>query len=61
MKAKQGRHCTYYVTVRSVRATIVSVEKQYVLDIVSVGLWPWVSSMKCACAVLSCVPCPALQ
>jgi hypothetical protein len=33
---KQDRHCTYNVTLRRVRATIVAVEKQYVLQIVSV-------------------------
>ena len=30
---KQDRHCTYNVTQRHVRATIVAVEKQYVLHI----------------------------
>jgi len=40
MKPKQGRHCTYYVKMRRVRATIVAVEKQYVLDVLSVRLWP---------------------
>ena len=26
-----------------------------------VYLWPWVSGMQCACAILSSVACPALQ
>jgi hypothetical protein len=35
---QQDRHCTYYVTLRSVRATIVAVKKQSVLHIPSVYL-----------------------
>jgi hypothetical protein len=37
-KNKQERLVTYDVTMRRVRATIVAVEKQYVLHIVSVCL-----------------------
>ena len=32
-KGKQDMHCTYNATLRSVRATIVSVERQYILHI----------------------------
>jgi hypothetical protein len=35
---QKGRHCTCNVTVRRVRGTIVAVEKQYELHIVSVCL-----------------------
>jgi len=35
---KQDRQCVYNVTLRCVRATIVAVEKQYVLQVVSVCL-----------------------
>ena len=35
----QDRQCTYNVTLRRFRATIVAVEKQYVLHILSVCLW----------------------
>ena len=35
---KEDRQCTYDVTLRRVRATIVAVEKQYVLHILSVSL-----------------------
>ena len=35
---KRDRQCTYNVTLRLVHATIVEVEKQYVLHIVSVCL-----------------------
>ena len=38
MTMKQHRPCTYNVTVRRVRATILAVEKQCVLHILSVCL-----------------------
>jgi hypothetical protein len=58
---KVGRQCTCNVTLRRVRATIVVVEQQQVLHILSVCLQPQVFSMQCACAILSYVACPALQ
>ena len=45
---------------RCVRATTAAVEKQYLLQILSVCLQPLVSSMKCVCAILSSVACPVL-
>lgn len=33
---KQDSHCTYYVTLRSIRLTILAVENQYILHIQSV-------------------------
>jgi len=36
----QDTKITYNVTLRSVLATTVAVEKQYVLHIISVCLWP---------------------
>ena len=39
-------------TLRRVRLTIGAVEKQYVLHIVSVCLWPYLSSLQRACAIL---------
>ena len=41
------------VILRRVRANVVAAEKQSVLHIVSVSVWPYVSSMQCACAILS--------
>jgi hypothetical protein len=35
---QEDRHCTYNVTSRRVRATIVAVEKQYALHIVGMCL-----------------------
>jgi predicted exporter len=35
---EQDRQCTYKVTLRSVRITIVAVEKQYVLNILSLSV-----------------------
>ena len=52
---------TCNVTSRPVLATIVAVEKQYILHILSVCLQPQVPSVKCACVMLSCVACPAVQ
>ena len=48
----------YNVTLRAVRATNVAVENQLVLHILRVCLWIWVSSMQCACAILSSAACP---
>ena len=41
-------------------ATTVRVEKRYILRILSVGLWSYVSSMQWACTISS-VFCPAVQ
>jgi len=49
------------VTLWRVRVTIAAVEKQEVWRILSVCLSPSLSSMQCACAILSYVACPALQ
>ena len=46
---------------RCVRAITVTVGKQWVLHIVSVYLYPLVSSIKCACAILSSVAHSALK
>jgi hypothetical protein len=49
------------ITLRRVRATSGAVEKQQVLHIPSVYLYPSVSSMQCACLILSSVSCPVPQ
>ena len=59
--SQQDRQCTYNVTIRRVRATIVAAEKQKVLHILSVCLYLWVPSVKCACVILSSVAWSALQ
>jgi len=41
--------------------TTVAVEKQLMLHILNVCLEPSVSSMQCACTILSFVACPTLQ
>jgi hypothetical protein len=46
---------------RRVGAIIVAVAKQQILHIVSVCLKPWLSSMSCACVILSSVAFPARQ
>jgi hypothetical protein len=46
-------HCN--VTFRCICATTAAVEKQYVLHIVSVYLWPSVSSKQCACTTSSSI------
>jgi len=53
--------CKYNVTLRCDLATVIDVEKQYVLHILSVYLYPLISSMQCECVTLSCVACLALQ
>jgi hypothetical protein len=58
---KPDRQSTYNVTLWRVRQTIVAVEKQYILHIVSVCLQPQVSNMQCACTLSSCVACLAPQ
>ena len=58
---KQDRQCTYNVIQRHLRVTIFAGEKQYLLHIPSVCLQPQVSSMECACAILSSMVCPALK
>jgi len=40
------------LTLWSVRVTTVAVQKQYVLHILSVCLYPWLSRKQCGCAVL---------
>ena len=52
---------TSNVTLRRIRATVVVVEKQYTLHILSVCLQPLIGSVKCARAILPPVACPALQ
>ena len=61
LQAEQGRQCTYKVTLRRVRVTAVDVEEQQLLHILGVCLQPFLSSVQCACAILSYVACPALQ
>ena len=57
----QDSRCTYNVTMRHVRTTVVVVGKQWELHILSMCLCqPWVSSMQCAYAILSSVARPAL-
>ena len=57
----QDRQCTYNVTYRRFRVTIVVVEKQRVLRVKTLCLWPHWSSMQCACAILISVAWPPLQ
>jgi len=54
---KTGK-CTYNVTLRKVHANIVAVEKRKVLRILSVCLWPYLSRMQSACAILYCYLLP---
>ena len=56
---EQYSRCTYNVTLRCVPATIVALER--LLRILSFCLYPYVSSLQCACAILSSVSCPAVQ
>jgi len=52
----------YDVTLSRVRATIVAVEKRWLLHSLSVCICSLkISSMQCACAMLSSVACPALH
>ena len=60
-KVLSDKHCAYNVTLRRVHATVVVVGEQYTLHILSVCLQPLVPSVKCACAILSSMACPALQ
>ena len=58
-----GRQYTYNVTLRRVHATIVTVEKQYVLYIfwVCVSVYSTlIPTVKCTCTILSSVASPAL-
>ena len=59
-KVEQERQWKYNVTLRHIRATTAAVEKKQVLHILSVSLQPQVTSMQCACLILSSVACPAL-
>ena len=52
-KSIKDRHRTYNATLRSVRATIVAVEKQQELLILIVCLQTLLASMHCACPILS--------
>jgi len=54
----QDRQCTYKVILLGFRVTIFDVQMQKLLDILSVCLWPYLSSLQCACAVLYCRPWP---
>jgi len=58
---KQDRQCACNITLRCFRATIVAMEKQYVLYILNVCLEPYVTSMECACFLLSSIACSALK
>jgi len=40
-KREEGRQCTYNVTLRRVHVTVVAMEKQSVLHILCVCVWPW--------------------
>ena len=60
-ESEQGRQFSCNVIPRSIRVTIVAVEKQYVLHILSMCLQPQVHSMQCARGTFSSVACPALQ
>jgi len=42
-----------------VRAIVVAAEKEKLLHALSLRLWPWVSSMQFACAIMSFVACSA--
>jgi hypothetical protein len=60
MFLKQDSRCTYNVTLRRVRATIVAEEKQcYCICWVCVCSLRYL--MQCACAILSSVACPSPQ
>ena len=54
---EQDRQCTYNVIFRRVPATIVALEKKWVLQNLCVHLKTSISSMQCACAILSSVAC----
>ena len=60
-ESEQGRQFSCNVIPRSIRVTIVAVEKQYVLHILSMCLQPQVHSMQCASAIFLSVACPAVQ
>ena len=60
LQPKQDRQCACNVIVGRVLATIVAMEKQQVLHIVSVYLQRYVSSMQCGCAILSFMAWPAV-
>jgi len=56
--SKEDRQCTYNVTLRRVRATIVAAKKA--ISITSCDCM-FISSMQCACAMLSSVAWTAVQ
>ena len=58
---KPDTQCTYSIKPKGVLATVVAVGKQGILRILSVCLLHYLSSMQCACAILSSVACPALK
>lgn len=45
------KHCTYNAILRDVRLNMFAVERQYVLCILSVCLYPYLSGIQCVCAV----------
>jgi hypothetical protein len=52
---KQDRSCAYNLTLMSLCVTIVAVEKQHVLNMLSVYLFLlWISGMQSACAIIYC-------
>jgi len=51
---KQDRQCTCNITSRRVRVTIDAEERQEVFHVLSVCLYPYLSSMQCECAVIYC-------
>ena len=58
---EQDGQRTYKRNIEGLRATIVAVETQQVLHILSACFQPQVSSMQCGCAMLLYVVCPAVQ
>jgi hypothetical protein len=57
VKRREATHVRIKATLK--RVTIVTVQKQYLLCTLSVCLWPQLSSMHSACAVLYCQMWPA--
>ena len=58
VQKENDSRCTYNVTLRRIRATIVVVEQQYVLHILSVSV---ALGIHHACAILSSLSCLALR
>ena len=55
------RQGTYYERIIGARSRNHYCRGKDILHILSVNLWPKLSSMQCAYAILSPVPCPTLQ